>query len=80
MSKNTKNLPTNTKKRLEMSMLFVAVIFSLFWPKMVPEGGGGGLQKTQKNAQNRVREISWFRPALRERFWMDSGRFGTDFG
>ena len=56
-----------------MSMLFVVVIFSHFWSKMVPEGGGGGLQKTQKNAKNRLREISWFRPALRERSWRDLG-------
>ena len=46
---------------------------------MVPKGGGGGLQKTQKNAKNRLREISWFRPALRERSWRDLGVLWNGF-
>ena len=64
------------KKHKRTSRHFVAFCgrdFFTFLTKNGPQRGGGELQKTQKNAKNRLREISWFRPALRERSWRDLG-------
>ena len=64
------------KKHKRTSRHFVAFCgrdFFTFLTKNGPQRGGWGASKTQKNAKNRLREISWFRPALRERFWRDLG-------